>query len=75
MWKLSVILLATLVVTTTTGCIGPTQFVKPGATSAQFEQDKAQCTYEAKLHQPQDPFMWPDTVRSCLYARGWTAQR
>ena len=57
-----------------TACV-PFHYVKDGATAAQFDQDKAQCTYEAKLHQPRDPIMWPDTVSSCLQARGWRAQR
>lgn len=64
-------LLAIVVVAALSGCIGPTQFVNPNGSPSTFEVDKQACLYEVQLHQPQNPELWPMSVRSCLATKGW----
>lgn len=65
----SIVLL--IMVVALTACLGPTQFVNPNGSPQSFEVDKQECLYQAQLHQPQNPELWPMTVRSCLATKGW----
>lgn len=50
-----------------------THFVKPGATTADFEVDKAQCDYQvsAVSMAHMSLVMHYDLMHKCLLARGW----
>jgi hypothetical protein len=69
------------------GCSGPTVLTKPGATSVDFDRDKAQCTYEVKLGTAgyrnsfmrtdigsalDTAIMQADLIKDCMLARDWT---
>jgi len=53
----------------------PMSYVKTGASSAEFEQDKQACIYDAQLHVNNDPMMWPMLVSQCLRVKGWSPGR
>lgn len=67
------------------GCGGKIVYQRPGATQTDFEQDKAQCDYEATKHSytPMgafgDPFMsgiqegmrYNKLMEGCMRSKGW----
>ena len=71
-WKVLVQCLAGLVLTLSlTAC--STHFTKPGGTTADFEQDKAQCDYQVSaVSIPSMSLVTHyDLMHKCLRARGW----
>lgn len=81
MQKMMVVALASVLA----GCASA-QWVKPGATAADFASDKAQCEYQANLATPGTPYYDQGSAiasgisdgirlaqlqRLCLQARGW----
>lgn len=69
-------MLMALALVTLAGCV-PTRWTKPGGDSAQFEQDKAQCIYEADLHTQgadDNPLAPLQLVPECLRAKGYVSQ-
>jgi hypothetical protein len=83
--KRSLLLLVTLACLVITGCGGKTIFTKPGATSADFEQAKVECEFEATKYSytPMGAFDSPimsgiqeglrrnELLFQCLQAKGW----
>ncbi len=68
--------IASLTVLLALGGCAQSVWVKPGATQAQFQQDKQQCIYEAELHgQNANPFNILYLVPDCLRAKGYTQMR
>lgn len=81
MTKKSIIILITLFLIS--AC--ETKFIKDGGTIAEFEQDKAQCVYEAKAATPNPSGYYRtiigssldmalrqlELIKLCLKAKGW----
>ncbi len=72
--KIKLMLTAVLLVSVA-GCAG-TNFVKPGVTQQQAEQDKSECIYSF-LNGPwgTNPLMAKGLMKSCMKAKGYQEEK